>query len=516
MIQMIIIDDEALIRESLNRFIDWESIDINVCDTASNGVSAMASILNHKPDIILTDIRMPGLNGLELIRLLREQNLSSEVIFISAHTNFEYAKQAITLGAFGYITKPIDEEELLNTVNRCKTKIIEKQKKLSILSNYSEGLKSHQQYVLSYALSSNTALSDEEWESLSENSLTASYPCAVAVGFWYDLDKTEPFSSEFISDIFTKKCSLPYLLLSPYPEMQLIICFSESESLWNLYHNVLDLISLDYFRKENLLITVSSPHLWNRSLTIFYTEIALAYSITRKEKRAGIVTFKDSFSDTNTGLSKNEFIDTHFSGPLNHSEIEPLLKNFLLYFISDETIYDLGYIKLEFIRLIDYWIEKLRNYHLHDYLQRESLSVQKAISSQTSIDQVYETVYNLFWNITDSLKELDASTSKRLVRNSIAYIHENYDKSFTLVDLANHLYVSPAYLSKLFSAEIGEPFSKYLLNYRIQKAIEYMKNSEYKLYTIASLCGFSDITYFSKAFKSVTGMSPQKYKNTKL
>ena len=99
--KMIIIDDEAIIRESLRQFIDWESIDVEICDIASSGMTAMASILSQKPDIILTDIRMPGLDGLELIRLLREQNITSEVIFISAHTNFEYARQAISLGAFG-------------------------------------------------------------------------------------------------------------------------------------------------------------------------------------------------------------------------------------------------------------------------------------------------------------------------------------------------------------------------------------------------------------------------------
>lgn len=194
MMNMIIIDDETLIRESLKRFIDWESIGINICDTAANGVSAMASILNYKPEIILTDIRMPGLDGLELIRLLREQNLSSEVIFISAYTHFEYARQALQLGAFDYITKPIDEDELLNTVSRCKTKIEENQKKQFIFSNYTQEQKVKQEQILSQALSSNTALPKQVFETSTGTSRTDSYSCAVAVGFWYDSKKTTPLA----------------------------------------------------------------------------------------------------------------------------------------------------------------------------------------------------------------------------------------------------------------------------------------------------------------------------------
>lgn len=516
MIEMIIIDDETIIRESLNRFIDWESIDVHVCDTAANGVAAMASILNHKPDIILTDIRMPGLDGLELIRLLKEQNLSAEVIFISAYTNFEYAQKAIRLGAFDYITKPIDEDAIFNTVNRCKQKIIEKRKRASIVSSYAEKKSDKELHLLTNALISNKCLTTEELNLLFGASYTNSYRSTVAVGFWCSQENESLFNIELLSDILKKRLILPYTLFSPFPDFYLLICFSESEDLWNLYHCVLSAVSTDFFQKNELLITLSSPHIWEQNLTILYTELALTYAINHTKHATGIHSFSEISFITPSEISKKNFIEISFSGPLKHKEIEPLLLQFLSFFIKDNSIYDLGYIKLEFIRLIDFWIENLRKYCLHEYLQQEVLSVQKTISSQHYMHQVYETVYHLFYNIIDSVNQSDAVSSKHLVRSSIAYIHEHFSESFTLTDLASHLYISPAYLSKIFSEEMGEPFSKYLLKYRIQKAIEYMKNPEYKLYTIASLCGFSDITYFSKVFKSITGMSPQKYRNTLL
>lgn len=513
MIQMIIIDDEMIIRESLSRFIDWESIGVTVCDTADNGISAMASIVNHKPEIILTDIRMPGLDGLELIRLLREQNLSSEVIFISAYSHFEYARQAIQLGAFDYIIKPINEEELLNTVNRCKTKILEKREKQSIVSAFTENKKERQQQLLSGYLSANRPLSAEEWEFMTGSS-EALCVSAIAAGLWDESDA--PFSAALLSDILSGEVKDRFAVFSPYPGFCLILFFSDKEEPWSLYHHIQETLSSELFKKENLLITCSLPHPWERNLSVFYTEAGLTYAFYKLKKKSGLYSFNDTFSKAAPGISKNEFIKTYFAAFPKQSDFNQVLNEFLSYYIADQSIYDLGYIKLEFIHLIDTWIEHLRSYNLHDYLKQEVLSAQKTISSQTYIDQLYETVYHLFWNITGFLEEKNMPNYTQMIRNSLAYIHENFDKAITLTDLANELYVSPPYLSKIFSNEVGEPFSKYLLRYRIQKAIEFMKRPEYKLYTIASMCGFSDIAYFSKAFKSVTGMSPHKYRNTNL
>ncbi|MDC7289880.1 response regulator [Blautia schinkii] len=515
MMKMIIIDDEAIIRESLSRFIDWASIGVEICDTAANGVAAMASILNLKPEIILTDIRMPGLDGLELIRLLREQNITSQVIFISAHTQFDYARRALELGAYGYVIKPVDETELLHTVAQCKLKIEEEHQKQNILSIYAADTKKRQSQILTLLLSSDYILSEEETRLLSGTPFLCSHGTAIIIAFWYDLQKTPLIPENIFEELLPSGTINSHMLITPFPELQLLLLFSDNNDLQKLYESACRLVSSVFFRKDGLIITLSLACKWEQKLSRLYTEAALTYSINKISKNTGVYSFRQIFEKCTYGYDR-EALQKKFAAPPKQEAIRPMLEEYVLSFVADKTIYDLEYVKLHFIHLIDSWVEQLRNYHLHSYLQQAVLSAQKTISSRQYIDQVYETAYHLFYNITTSLDEIPEPSSRQLIRNSLQYIHENFGRNFTLVDLANHLYVSPTYLSKVFSAEMGQPFSKYLLNYRVQKAIEYMENSEYKLYTIASVCGFSDVAYFSRVFKSVTGMSPQKYRNLKL
>jgi len=122
-IKMIIVDDERIILESLETLIDWESIGVEVVGTANNGGDAIDLAFKLCPDIILSDISMPALTGLEMLKALREKELRVEVIFITAYGKFDYAKEAIKFGAYDYILKPIDENLLLETVARCVKKV---------------------------------------------------------------------------------------------------------------------------------------------------------------------------------------------------------------------------------------------------------------------------------------------------------------------------------------------------------------------------------------------------------
>ncbi|MDD3360923.1 MAG: response regulator transcription factor [Hespellia sp.] len=517
MIKMIIIDDEAIIREGLKRFIDWQSIGVEICDTASNGMTAMASILNNKPDIILTDIRMPGLDGLDLIQLLKEQDVTSEVIFISAHSNFEYARRALLLGAFDYITKPVDEEELLNTVRRCRDKIETARRTHNIVSSYTEEKHRREQFILSRLLFHKKALTAEETAFLQDKPwIHQTHTGVAAIGLWYDSDDSPRISDELLTELFSENPNYPFLILNPFPEATFIILFSGQSELHSLYYYALDCIHDDFYKRDGMLVTLSEPHPWDGNFIEVYTDCSLVWILHYAGDSHAPFTFRDSFLNTSCEHSLEETLESYLCQPLPVASILPMLKDFLFFHIQDGSIYDLEFMKLQFIRLVDRYVEGLRSYCLHDYLDKNVLSAQKSIAAQTCFHQVCETTYHLFLNIASSMEEISQNTSKQLVRSSLSYIHDHFSEKLTLEKLAEHLYVSPTYLSKILSAELGQPFSKYLQEYRISRAIEYMRDSHDKLYDIASACGFSDVAYFSKIFKTVTGMSPNQYRNKKL
>ncbi|MCL2488976.1 MAG: response regulator [Oscillospiraceae bacterium] len=119
MIKIIIADDEKLIRESLDTLMDWKSVGAEVVGVAADGAAALDLIRELSPQILLSDISMPNMDGIELIRTIREENLGCHVIFLSAYSEFAYAQSAVKYGAFDYILKPIDEDELMTAVVGC-------------------------------------------------------------------------------------------------------------------------------------------------------------------------------------------------------------------------------------------------------------------------------------------------------------------------------------------------------------------------------------------------------------
>ena len=517
MIKIIIIDDEAIIRESLTRFIDWASIGVEVCGTASNGVTAMALILTHKPDIILTDIRMPSLDGLDLIRMIREQQLQAEVIFISAHSSFDYARQAISLGAFGYITKPINEEELLDMVKRCAQKIRSNEQTSHILSSYQQTCLQKRQLILSRLALHETTLTSEEEELLCDcPGFCSDFSWYTAIGIWYDSGQTVFLSDELLAELCPDTPYTAHLLFSPEPQVQLIVLMSAERTPASLYRRAKELTGADFFSTENTLTILSDAHLWKHNFYYSYVENALTYAVHTVKGNTGIFSYCDTFHNISAPASIEAFKEHYYSGGLTKSTLPSMLQEFIAFFIKNNTIYDLEYVKLHFIHLIDSGVEALGGSKLHSYLHQDILSAQKSITAQNHIGEVYIAAYNLFFNLLSSLEEMDRKSTSQLVRSSISYIRDHYAENITLTEISGHLYVSPTYFSKIFSQEMGRPFSRYLLEYRISKAIELLRDPNNKVSAIATDCGFSDVTYFSKAFKSVTGMSPHRYRNHKL
>lgn len=133
MYKMVIADDEQLIRESLVACIDWESHNVQVVGCCKNGIEALDTIIDTYPDLIITDIKMPGLTGIELIEKIHERDCDIEVIIITGHKEFEYARQAIRFGVTDFLLKPIDEKKLLEVVETAKKRHYEKMQVNSLL-----------------------------------------------------------------------------------------------------------------------------------------------------------------------------------------------------------------------------------------------------------------------------------------------------------------------------------------------------------------------------------------------
>ena len=118
MYKLFIADDEAIIREGLRCLLDWETLGFTIAGEAANGDAALQFLLSETPDLVLLDIRMPGMSGLDVVRIAREHGYDGKVVILSGYSDFNYARTAIRYGVLSYLTKPIDEDELLEIVTQ--------------------------------------------------------------------------------------------------------------------------------------------------------------------------------------------------------------------------------------------------------------------------------------------------------------------------------------------------------------------------------------------------------------
>ncbi len=509
MIKMIIADDERFIREGLHHLMDWEKYDIEVVASASDGAHALEKVLELEPDILLSDINMPEMDGIELAKVLYEKNSACKIIFLSAYSEFSYAQQAIRYGVYDYILKPINEEQLIKTVLSCAKTILDSKEK--------EAQSEHTDLAKTF---------------LENNALRSFYSAPhqldiVQKDILYKMgiifDETTLFQSMLIP--------LPVKELQKYlPEdsssksmKSFLIDFSEKTSviLWKFtadsYEEYSDYVyeyavSLLKSYHNNIYIYLSSAHTVSE-IDKLYPECSFASLATEY----GIHDHFIPFRRMEHLASKVKPI-----GPLpkllpiltdgDTTKINQHLQFIFLQILQEKDFYQLSKLKLYCITLLDE-VGKLHNpYSLSkdEWDTDFMLTLKVPITEATSIADLYHVMQQILLKLSGNHQQ--SSTQNRLICQTLNYIHNNYQNA-SLQKAAEQIYVSSTYLSRVFASEMNESFSRYLVRYRIQKAKEMMTDPQYKLYEIALAVGYADISHFSKAFKQIEGCSPQQFRN---
>jgi two-component system response regulator YesN len=554
MIKMIIVDDEYIILDSLKTLIDWASIGVEVAGTADNGAAAIDLTLKQKPDIILSDISMPYFSGLEMLETIRRHDLSVEVIFITAYSKFEYAREAIRFGVFDYILKPINEELLLQTVSRCAAKIRAEREQRQLTEGISLDAARRRDELLLRCLVQGRVPSAPEWEEIRRAGPDPeTYPLGVLIGIRHGEDTASPFDSA----AFPPQCCC-FPLHTP-TETLILACLGHDAEETGAEPERRKLIpALSAKLKGDTVVAISETGTLSSCFERAYAEVSftlIAAQMSRKKpdaagdkplffadiRKAGILRFPGfdkicGSIDRNIRNGKKE-------------DIRELLYTFFLGFLEKGIFYDLDLTELYCIELIDHVLreedDSLRRVHtpaswggtkgmypesntlreqhtpsacggVVDYINPEGLNtiaIKKNITACTSLDQLFTAAGDILEKFCRQIAESQTPGKTRFVRQTLKFIHEHYGENISLPQAAEQLYISPNYLSRIFSAEMEESFSRYLLNYRTGQAKKLLRETYDKVYEIAAKVGYADVVHFSKVFKQVTGLSPNQYRN---
>lgn len=495
MIRLLIADDEKIIRETLSTIIDWESLGVEVVAVCKDGLEAYDAIIDEYPDIVLTDIRMPKLSGLELIHKITENHDNIHFIILSGYDEFSYAKEAMLYGIKHYILKPCNEVEIINAVQDLireyytQHTLPEKTGAMELSGNMMH-------HIVLQALSSseNLAALSNIYENFLDFSTTPYQLCYL----YFIEERFVPDCIDLINTLIrTKKPD--YLFTYIYVKNTLIF-FTENKDNDCAFIDTL----LQITCKE------ISPDLCSYHREACCNLYTLINTLVKKTKRFEIITLYTSKQKTPICNYASLFEQTtaltdDLIASASKEDYAKTLKELLALIDSVRNI-DLLHalannVLMKFLPNTSYTNSDISNFILF----------VNSIHSGTEIYQFLEhTLAPLFTPSYGTSEKY-----KPFIQEILDYTHEHIsDPNLTLKWIVeNHLFMNVAYVSRQFVLQTGTKFSAYLNDLRIEKAKQLLVNCDSeKIYTVAEQVGCgNNPQYFSHLFKKHTKMTPKEY-----
>lgn len=501
MYSVMIIDDEQMIRDGLRSIVDWHAHGFEVIGESENGSDGLAAVLENEPDLILTDIRMPGLSGLEMVEQLRENDYEGMIIILTGYSDFEYAKEAISLNVHNYLLKPIDEEELEKDLEDIKQQLdLEKASDEMTLIQKDINLTE-----VSRKLNLGIKLNDVDLALMHQDTFLNKDDIYYTVILNRDKpgQKTDDSVMNFLENNSLSKvwfsleeCFILVVRNKSFRQLTVVL----SEMIKHVYR----------LTGESVFVTVGSQAKGYSDLRQSY-EKAMSLFKRRFLFRDQQVIFWDTYVNKMAG-EKRHFIESDYLyglievGNLEAIEVyfDRLEEDLIGSELSAEKVKGMcikGYIEVK---------EKLEyNYSSAAKVMAKRQAVIDKIYEMKNLKEIIDFLLVAFEEIS---REICDGSYDNTIKRLLNYIHKNYDKNLKLEGLARLFNYNSSYLGKIFKTEVGKSFNSYLDEIRLEHAKELLMTEQLKIYEIAERIGYSNVDYFYSKFKKHVGVSPKAYK----
>lgn len=527
--KLLIADDEYWIRQNLKFMVDWDEYSIDFLEMACDGEDAMKKIEENCPDILITDINMPFVSGIELINNIKDQYSNIKVIVLSGYSEFEYVRQALVNGAIDYLLKPIEKEDLIDVI-----------KKVISLIEAGRKLEQEKEATNHKLIIAKSVLQDREYSEFIDNNKIKVGSGDIASNIWPDVNgfflaliKTDRISKiakklditdvnqllfqikEYISDQIDSKNSIVFNNIFVQNEFILIADLSKL-NFSMICDKVIRIIK--QYTYSDVSIAISRYYTSFDEIRNAYNDALLA--IMTRKFCAG--SYKIDIEDVGH-ISAIKRVTSEQENQLIYAaqNKNKKLVNKLLYEDMQIQKYDCGdYIFLEIKQIIDKVARIIYNNSLSDNSPTQILTIDNLMELLNMALENFNMadVCNIIDQIVDECLDTNDSigsneTVKQTVRQVEKYIDENYFEDISLATLANTFLISKSYLSKAFKQEIGVNVMLYIAKKRIDKSLEYIKQDDLSLTEISSLVGYDDYAYFNRVFRKIMGKGPREYKS---
>lgn len=501
MIRTVIIDDEPLIREGLSVIIDWKGLGYEIVGTADNGYNGYRTIIETKAEVAIVDIMMPDMTGLELVELLKKDNINCKIIFLTAYADFEYAKKSIELDVSYYLMKPLEEKELEEKL-KIIADIIKKEKKKHSLTNEKileklihgdkdciEGIKSRQLDTI-----------DLNWSSF--RLVVIQTEAQVGQELYND------YASLNLGELADKHYTAAYIFKL---DGNIGILLQEENEL-KIFRAV-SILQKNISNRYNI-----APYIYVGDAVYAIDDIAITYSIIKKYMQNRFL-----FGYKHIVLAKSDEFGKPVDGPtakkinaadfydiiyLNDIEaIDKMLDDFRTYFIQNRSNED--YIKLSYYNLYkDIHVLMSKRFPKIGDMSSEETDMLSQFTKMNSLQELHGFIKYRILMIAEKISSAGLHSP---IEKIIDYIDRNLDQDLKIEKLAEIMHYSCSHIGKMIKEELGENFNSYLNRKRIEKAKELLKQ-DMKISEVAEKVGYKNSNQFFTYFKKINGCTPLEYK----
>ncbi len=509
MATVFIADDEAVIREGIKCLIPWDALGYTIIGEAGNGEDALREILANSPDVVLMDIKMPKMTGLECVSNARERGFKGKFLILSGYSDFKYAKEAMKYGVEYYLTKPIDEDELTEALIQVKKNLDDQAQK----SENEEQFKAKAKNVILHELVHGIAQIDEEqaegmslqaevyqvvtFENFSKDTHNPSYNFAellkvtnqgkhffesfeedhkdiILLKGKFALDKFQNFLDHYEKHI-EKGSPLDSIFLaygSPVYTLDEIHCS---------YEEATTLLSRRFFCEQG-------QH------TLGYEELPKVENVKGEITDQSIADYSSRITDLLQSFNRKKVVDTL-------SELEDYLYN---------VKNDIASVKL-FLSDLYLQVKEHMN-HVYNTSSIPFPTNSAILEFIEAKNYLYEIIQYLSEQFEMIMSAIGNSNRDSVLDDIVYYIDHNFVSNIKLESIAPLFGYNSAYLGKIFNKTVGESFNSYVDHVRINYSKELLSQNKMKVYEIAEQVGYKNVDYFHKKFKKYVGESPAEFR----
>jgi two-component system response regulator YesN len=521
MLKIIIADDEKYICALLRNLVDWDKLGLEIIGETSDGISTFNMICEQNPDIVITDIKMPGMDGLEIVKKVQDRGLRTSFLLISGHKDFKYAHAAIKFGVENYLLKPINKQELEEVLNKICKRILSDTKEIEIKIR-NQRLIEQNAIILRNQFMSNL-VKKETWDCKDINELNNTYSLRFNPGFFRVLVVKPGEKGAFnnnqsdiilnkIRDLFSDKLSIVCFdvisFKTPF-EVVFVINYDNPDFIKIYLKEIYEIGKMKFFEYCIITFGVSnecdSPFLLDSSEALDSVKFRISMGSER------IYYYSEhNFPRTRliSGPIQTRFINlmdtidkVGLDKQFNELENEIMQNN-----ANPVDIYEAAR------DIAEIFLNRLKILYKGDVVPLSTRQIDQIINKAKTIHELINDIKRLIFDSIDCYNARHSAEDTRCIRLAKKYISEHYQEHITLEEISKLVYLNPVYFSVYFKKIEGLNYIDYLTKYRVDKSKELLKDFSISIAEVGKRIGYKNARYFSRVFLDNVGIKPSEYR----